>query len=102
MKRVALSLLGTFLLVASSGCCCGLFHGGYGGGGCSPCGNPCGASYAPASPCGPCGAGGCSPYGAGAYMTGSTMSASRPGSTYAAAPVLAPTTTATLNPLPTY
>ncbi len=97
MKRVTLSLLGTFLLVASSGCCCGLFHGGYGGG-CSPCG----ANYAPASPCGPCGAGGCSPYGPGAYMTGSTMSAAIPGATYtASAPVLAPTTAA-INPLPTY
>lgn len=92
MKRAALSLLGTFLLVASSGCCCGLFHGGGYGGGCSPCG----ANYAPS----PCSTGGCSPFGPGAYATGSTMSAAIGTPTYAAAP-LAPTTAA-LNPLPTY
>lgn len=92
MKRAALSLLGTFLLVASSGCCCGLFHGGGYGGGCSPCG----ANYAPS----PCSTGGCSPFGPGAYATGSTMSAAIGTPTYAAAPALAPT--AGLNPLPTY
>jgi hypothetical protein len=53
MKRLSLLAVALTLLVTSSGCCCGLFHG------CGGCGYPpsCGScGYAPA--CGSCG-GGC-------------------------------------------
>jgi hypothetical protein len=91
MKRLACALLGSFLLVASNGCCCLWPHGQYGGG--YQGGGACGS-------CNTCPTGGCSPYGPGAYATGTTMTGSLPGNTYAIAPT--PAVTASVNPLPTY
>ena len=64
MKRFATLAFGLSLLVSGSGCCClgplfGMpYGGGYGGGGCQPCGGGAyGAGYQQ-SPCGPGGCGG--------------------------------------------
>jgi hypothetical protein len=67
MKRLSLLAVAFALLVSSSGCCCGLFHGGCGGCGypppCGSCGyapacGSCGPAYGPA-PCSSCPGGGC-------------------------------------------
>ena len=61
MKRFATLSFGLFLLVSGSGCCClgplfGMHGGGYGGGGCQPCG---GGAYGAGYQQSPCGPGGC-------------------------------------------
>ena len=85
MKRFAILALGVTLLVSGSGCCClgPLFGmgGGYGGGGCQPCG---GASYGAGYQQSPCGPGGCgnsyapNSMAPSAYYSGAAMQASVP------------------------
>jgi len=71
MKRLALAIVGLALTVTGSGCCGCLSHifhpYGYGGG-CSPCGSPCG-QMAPMGGCpsGACGMGYAAPAGGTAF-----------------------------------
>ncbi len=100
MKRFATLSFGLFLLVSGSGCCClgplfGMHSGGgYGGGGCQPCGGAYGGGYQQS----PCGTGGCG----GAYAP----NAMAPNAYYTGAAVQAAVPyqyqTSALNPYPAY
>lgn len=98
MKRFATLACGVFLLVSGSGCCClgPMFGmGGYGGGGCQPCG---GGAYGAGYQQSPCGTGGCggayapSSMAPNAYYNGAAMQASVPYQYQ----------TSALNPFPAY
>jgi hypothetical protein len=90
-KRCAFLLAGLMVVASSTGCCCGLFGGGYRGNACSPCGNQCAPAYYP-----PGGMGYNQSYGATAFVGDGSIMAAAPGVTY-------PTTAlAPMNSLPTY
>lgn len=99
MKRFIALTAVVLLAGTSSGCCClgplfGMPYGGYGGGGCQPCGGGAyGGAYSyPNSPCGP---GGCG----GAYAPNGVPAAYN-GAVYQTGMYPAPMQAAMLNPLP--